>query len=64
MDETSNDNESLDSALIQTDPEMIKHLSSDYRLLNPNQARGRSPSSKLKEINRRKPNKVPIRRKP
>lgn len=64
MDETSNDNESFDSAMIQTDPEMIKHLNSDYRLLNPNQARGRSPSSKLKEIHRRKTNKVPVRRKP
>jgi hypothetical protein len=64
IEETSNDNESLDSAMVQTDPDMIKQLSSDYRLLNANFARTRSPSSKSKETNRRKPSKVAIRRKP
>jgi hypothetical protein len=41
---------------------MIKQLSSDYRL-NSKFVRGRSPSSKIKESNRRKANKIPIRRK-
>lgn len=63
IEETSNDNESFDnSAMIQTDPEMIKQLSSDYRLNL--KLRNRSPSSKLKDRAKHKTgSKIPIHNK-
>lgn len=48
--------------MIQTDPEMIKQLSSDYRLNL--KLRNRSPSSKIKDKTKYKGgNKIPIHNK-
>lgn len=62
LEETSNDNESFEnSAMIHTDPEMIKQLSADYRLNL--KLRHRSPSSKLKDRAKPKGSRIPIHNK-